>query len=155
MQTFDYIFTVPAPLAAVSAFHHDTSILKLLTPPPMFVQIHDFEPLAEGSVANFTIWAGPIPLRWQAVHSNISENGFTDTQNQGPLQFWQHTHRFRPLSPTLTEVHEHIEYAHHAGRRGLLTRLLFSRPGLYGLFTARKLLTRRHLARGQWADQVA
>ena len=31
--------------------------------------------------------------------------------------------------------------------RGLLTRLLFARPGLLYLFTARKLLTRRGVAR--------
>ncbi|MEZ4512040.1 MAG: hypothetical protein R3C62_09200 [Chloroflexota bacterium] len=146
MQTFDYRFTVAAPLTAVSAFHHDTRILKLLTPPPLFVQIHDFAPLGEGSVANFTIWAGPIPLRWQAIHSNVGQHGFTDTQTSGPMRFWQHTHRFRALSPNLTEVHEHIEYAHHAGLRGLLTRLLFNKPGLLALFTARKWITRRHVA---------
>lgn len=147
MQTFDYTFTVAAPLAAVSAFHHDTRILKLLTPPPMFVQLHAYEPLGEGSVATFTIWAGPIPLRWQAVHCNVGVNGFTDTQASGPLRFWRHTHRFTAVSPTLTQIHEHIEYAHHPGWRGLLTRLLFSQLGLQALFTARKWLTRRHVAR--------
>ena len=147
MPIFDYRFTVAAPQTTVSTFHHDTRILKLLTPPPMFVQIHSFEPLGEGSVANFTIWAGPIPLRWQAVHTQVSPNGFTDTQASGPMRFWQHTHRFRALAPNLTEVHEHIEYQHHAGLRGLFTRLLFNKPGLWALFTARKWITRQHVAR--------
>jgi ligand-binding SRPBCC domain-containing protein len=45
MSTFDYKFTVNAPVTAVSNFHHDTRILKKLSPPPIFVQIHRFEPL--------------------------------------------------------------------------------------------------------------
>lgn len=155
MHTFDYKFTVAAPLAAVSAFHHDTRILKILTPPPMFVQIHDYEPLAEGSVANFTIWAGPVALRWQAIHSDVGQNGFTDTQASGPMQHWRHTHRFTALTDGDTEVHEHIEYAHHSGVRGVMTRLLFNKLGLLALFTARKLITQRHVARLVAAGKAA
>ena len=147
MPTFDYKFTVNAPITAVSQFHQDTRILKKLSPPPIFVQIHRFEPLAEASEAEFTLWFGPLPLRWLAVHSNVSTNGFIDTQAKGPLKFWQHTHRFTAVSPQTTEVHEHIEYSHQASWRGLFTRLLFSKPGLYTLFTARKLLTRWHIRR--------
>ncbi len=147
MQTFDYSFTVNAPLSAVSAFHHDTRILKKLTPPPIFVQIHHFEPLGEGSKAEFTLWFGPIPVRWKAIHSQVSPTGFTDTQASGPLRHWAHTHRFTAVSPQRTQVHEHIEFEHDGGMRGLLSRLLFAKPGLFLLFTARKLLTRWHVYR--------
>lgn len=143
MATFDYTFTVDAPLMAVSAFHHDTRVLKKLTPPPMIIRVHKFEPLGEGSIGEFTLWLGPIPLHWRAVHSDVSENGFTDTQEKGPMKFWQHTHRFTAVSPTKTQVHEHIEYEYASGLQGLLTRLLFNKPGLLYLFTARKLITRR------------
>jgi ligand-binding SRPBCC domain-containing protein len=155
MPTFDYSFTVDAPLTAVSAFHHDTRVLKMLTPPPIFVQVHQFEPLGEGSRAEFTMWFGPFPVRWVAIHSDVSQNGFTDTQQRGPLKSWQHTHRFTAVAPTVTRVHEHIEYEHDRGLRGLVSRLLFAKPGLYFLFTARKLITRRRLRRqaaGQGAE---
>ena len=142
MPVFDYKFIVNAPVTAVSDFHHDTRILKKLSPPPIFVQIHRFEPMGEGSKAEFTLWFGPLPLRWLAVHSNVSASGFTDTQAKGPLAHWQHTHRFTAVSPHKTEVHEHIEYSHKPGFSGVFTRILFSKPGLFGLFTARKLLTR-------------
>jgi ligand-binding SRPBCC domain-containing protein len=145
MPTFDYTFTVNAPLTAVSEFHQDTRILKKLTPPPIFAQIHQFEPLGEGSVAEFTLWFGPLPLRWQAVHSDVGPHGFTDTQAQGPLRYWQHTHRFTAVSETHTQIHEQIEFGHSAGLWGIITRLLFNQPGLYALFTARKWLTRWHL----------
>lgn len=154
MKTFNYEFTVAAPLAAVSNFHHNTRVLKKLSPPPIFVQIHRFEPLAEGSEAEFTLWFGPLPLRWLAVHSNVSLNGFTDTQAKGPLKSWQHTHRFTAISPTQTQVQEHIEYSHHAGLKGLFTKILFNHVGLFFLFTARKLLTRWHIWRQGQATAV-
>ena len=145
MALFTFSFTVDAPLAAVSAFHHDTRALNKLTPPPVFVQIHELEPLAEGSRAEFTMWFGPVPIRWVAVHSQVSENGFTDTQQQGPLKFWRHRHQFTAVAPDQTHVQEQIEYCHHGGWRGLFSRLLFNKPGLYLLFSARKLITRWYI----------
>jgi ligand-binding SRPBCC domain-containing protein len=147
MPSFDYTFTVKAPLAAVSAFHRDTSVLKRLTPPPLFGQIHAFEPLAEGSLATFTIWFGPFPLRWTAVHREVSQNGFTDVQLRGPHRAYAHTHRFTALGDHLTQVHEHVVYEHHGFHRGLVTRLLFNRLALTALFTVRKWLTRYHVGR--------
>lgn len=146
MPTFDYKFTVAAPLTAVSQFHHDTSVLKTLTPPPIFAQIHHFDPLADGAKADFTLWFGPVPVRWQAVHTNVSERGFTDTQVSGPLKSWQHTHTFTPVAKNKTEIHEHIEYQYQDGWRGLVNRLFFGKLGLWGLFTARKFITRYHLS---------
>lgn len=146
MPTFDYTFEVAAPLEAVSRFHKDTSVLKKLTPPPLIVQIHNFEPMGEGSKADFTLWFGPLPLRWQAVHSDVGPQGFTDTQIKGPLKSWRHTHRFEPIGESRTLVREHIEYEHDSGLRGVRSRLLFSPLGLRLLFTARKLITRRSVA---------
>lgn len=151
MPTFDYRFTVDAPLAAVSAFHEDTRVLKKLTPFPIVAQVHSFEPLAEGSRADFTLWFGPLPVRWQAVHSDVSLNGFTDTQVSGPLKAWRHTHGFAALPDGRTEVREHIKYTHDGGGRGLRSRLLFAKPGLFLLFTARKFLTRHYIRQAQRA----
>jgi len=151
MPTFDFTFTVNAPLAAVSQFHHDTSALKRLTPPPTIVQLHDVEPLAEGSVSRFTLWIGPLPLRWTAVHKDVSEYGFTDIQSEGPAKTWEHTHTFTPVNDNATEIREHVEYDHKRGFWGVVTRVLFARPNLYLMFTYRKLMTRWHLRRGNRA----
>jgi len=155
MPKFKYTFTVEAPLEAVSSFHKDTKVLKKLTPPPIFAQIHDYEPLGEGSKADFTLWFGPVPIRWQAIHSDVSLNGFTDTQIRGPLKYWQHKHLFTTIEDGNTLVSEQIDYMHDTGLRGLISRLLFSRPGLVSLFTARKWITRRALAKSVHSDQVA
>lgn len=146
MSVFEYTFTVRAPLAAVAQFHRDTRALKRLSPPPLFVQLQRVEPLAEGSVAEFTLWFGPFPLRWQAVHSNVDAlHGFTDIQTRGPLQRWRHTHRFEALDEAATRVVEYIEYEHADGWLGALTRLLFSPLGLRFLFAYRSWVTRRSL----------
>ena len=147
MPVFDFRFTVDAPLAAVSAFHFEPGILKTLTPPLMIMQVHQFEPIAEGSIAEFTMWMGPVPVRWKARHSRVSETTFTDTQESGPMKSWVHTHTFRAVSEQQTEVHEHIEFEHFGGLRGLWSRLLFPKPALYALFTVRKMITRKHVAR--------
>jgi len=147
MKYFNYKFTVQAPLESVQSFHSDTSALKRLTPPPTIVQLHDLEPLGEGSVSQFTLWVGPIPLRWKAVHRDVSPSGFTDIQEEGPAASWSHTHRFTALSDKRTEIQEHIEFDHKSGLWGILTRFLFARPNLYLMFTYRKLVTRWFLER--------
>jgi ligand-binding SRPBCC domain-containing protein len=147
MPVFDYAFIVDAPLEAVRDFHRDTSALKILTPPPTIVRIHDVEPLAEGSVSRFTLWVGPLPLRWKAVHRGVTDRGFTDVQASGPAAKWEHTHSFVPLSDGRTEIREHIEYEHNRGPWGLVTRLLFSWPNLQMMFAYRAWITRRCLAR--------
>lgn len=142
MPVFDFRFTVNAPLAAVQKFHHDTSALKRLTPPPTIVQLRDIEPLAEGSTSRFTLWVGPLPLHWTAVHRNVGEHGFTDVQTEGPAKKWEHTHTFVPLSETTTEIREHIEFGHKPGFWGVVTRLLFAKVNLYFMFTYRMMSTR-------------
>lgn len=147
MNVFDYRFTVNAPLQAVSDFHFEPGILKTLTPPLMIMQVHRFDPLAEGSIGEFTMWMGPIPVRWKARHSAVSETSFTDTQISGPMKSWVHCHTFNAIDDQTTEVHEHITFEHFGGLRGLWSHLLFPRPALFVLFTIRKMITRRQVRR--------
>lgn len=146
---FNHRFTVDAPVEDVAAFHSDTAALRQLTPFPIIARIHEYEPLAEGSNARFTLWFGPLPIRWHAVHSNVSDVGFTDTQVNGPLKSWQHTHRFIPAGSGKTVVEDTIRYEHDEGPRGILSRLLFNKAGLLYLFSARMVLTRRGVCRLQ------
>lgn len=153
MAIFQYRFLVHAPVRLVSAFHFQPGILKQLTPPLMIMRVHKFEPLAEGSVAEFTMWMGPVPVRWKAVHSDVTPNGFTDTQVAGPMKSWRHTHSFHERGDAVTEVHEHIEYEHFGGLRGIWSRLLFPKIGLRMLFGMRRTITRRAVARLMLAEQ--
>jgi ligand-binding SRPBCC domain-containing protein len=145
MPVFNYTFIVNAPLTAVLDFHHDTRVLQRLSPPPMLVQWHRVDPLANGSLSEFTLWLGPLPMRWTALHSDVGPHGFTDTQTRGPFKVWRHTHRFEAVNAQTTRVAEHIEYEHDVGLRGLFSRLLFAPPALRLLFWYRSVVTRRAL----------
>lgn len=151
MPTFEHAFVVDASPEAVRAFHGDTGALRVLSPPGTFVRLHAIEPLAEGSVSRFTLWLGPLPVPWTAVHRDVSERGFTDVQAAGPAASWAHTHRFVPLADGRTRVDDSIVFAHKPGLAGLLTRALFSRPNLWFLFAWRAFATRRVLRRAKSA----
>lgn len=145
MPTFDYAFTVNASLDEVAAFHSDTNALKTLNPPLVFVQLHRVDLMAEGSISEFTLWMGPFPIRWRAIHSGVGPNGFTDTLEDGIMESWQHTHRFETIDENKTRIHEHIEYEYRPGWFGLASRILFGKLGLIALFNYRKWATRRAL----------
>lgn len=144
MPVFADRFQVKASPEAVSFFHKDTYVLKRLTPPPVLVQIHRVEPLAEGSQSEFTLWFGPLPIRWLAVHSDVDpHSGFTDTQARGPMQRWQHHHHWQAGGDNTTWMEERVEYEHFPGLRGILTRLLFAYPMLKMMFRYRRWAIRR------------
>ncbi len=146
MPTFDYSFIVNAPLDAVAAFHADTKVIKKLNPPFIIVQFHRIDPMAEGSISEFTLWMGPLPIHWRAVHSDVGPHGFVDTQESGPLATWRHSHRFESVDKDSTQINEHIEYQYFSGWRGLVSRILFGRLGLTALFTYRKWATRQAIS---------
>jgi ligand-binding SRPBCC domain-containing protein len=146
MPVFTDRFQVQAELEAVALFHKDTRVLKRLTPPPVYVQIHRVQALAEGSESAFTLWFGPLPVRWLAVHSNVDpRSGFTDTQARGPLLRWQHRHHWQAAGPGCTQMEERVEYEHYPGLSGLLSRILFARPMLRVMFLYRRFAMRRAL----------
>ena len=108
--------------------------------------MHRVEPLIEGSVADFTLWFGLLPIRWVARHSNVdAERGFTDTQVRGPMKHWVHNHAFSEEDGGLSRITEHIEYDHFSGVQGLLSRMLFTPIGLRLTFCHRRFATRRLL----------
>jgi ligand-binding SRPBCC domain-containing protein len=110
MQNYFHRTQVRAPLEKVAAFHNDTLALKTLTPPGIFVQFVHVEPLQENSKAEFIMWLGPLPVHWMAIHSDVSPNGFTDTQANGPYKYWRHRHSFLVIDQAHTEIVDEVEY---------------------------------------------
>jgi ligand-binding SRPBCC domain-containing protein len=104
------------------------------------------DPLAEGSISEFTLWFGPIPVRWTALHLEVDrQSGFTDVQTAGPFRSWRHSHRFVSSPEGGARIVEHVEYQHDTGWAGLLTRVFFSRPMLFLLFNYRSAVMRLFL----------
>lgn len=149
MPIYTYRFQVNAPLEKVAEFHQDTRALKLLTPPPVYMQLHSTEPLGENSKADFTLWLGPVPVHWLAVHSQVDPlRGFTDTQARGPFEHWVHRHSFAPVDAATTEITDIIdaEPGNHPFW-GPVSRFMWS--NLPMLFTHRERVTRRVLEKSK------
>ena len=110
MRHYSHRFKVLAPLESVAEFHRDSRALKQLTPPPLFVSFNTVEPLAEGSVVDFTMWLGPLPIHWVATHSEVDPiQGFTDSQTTGPYEVWIHCHSFESVDENATNVIDQVQ----------------------------------------------
>jgi ligand-binding SRPBCC domain-containing protein len=101
-------FRVRAPVERVLAFHEDTAGLRALTPMPMTLHSAPGR-LEAGEEVTFTVWAGPVPLRWEGRVENFSEDGFDDILLSGPFASWRHHHRFHRIRDNLTEVHDLVQ----------------------------------------------
>lgn len=107
---FTHTFRVNAPQSAVADFHSRSASMPAITPPPMIVRVHAAPPrLTTGDVMDFTLWAGPIPVRWVARIEDASVEGFTDRQVAGPFAAWAHRHRFVRVDDRTTDVVDEVE----------------------------------------------
>ncbi|MGF1511504.1 MAG: cyclase [Myxococcota bacterium] len=145
MPSFDRSFEVAASLEAVRGFHGSPEALRTLTPPPVIVRLESFGPMEEGMEAVFTLFVGPLPIRWRARHENVGSDGFDDVQVEGPMKAWRHRHRFHAQGPERTLIMDHIEYQHRSGFLGVWTRCMFGRPALATTFRYRAWATRKAL----------
>ena len=142
---FKHTFRVKASLADVAEFHSRAASMPAITPPPMIVQVHRAPArLGSGDEMDFTLWAGPIPLRWVARIDDASQAGFTDRQLRGPFANWVHRHGFVRVSDAETDVVDdvEVELSPKALRRALGAAMWI---GLPLLFAYRGWRTRRLL----------
>jgi ligand-binding SRPBCC domain-containing protein len=142
-MVYKHRFEVNAPLAAVAEFHAQSASMGAITPPPVVVRIHRAPArLDDGDEMEFTMWLGPLPVRWLARIEDVSPTGFSDRQLSGPFGHWLHRHTFVPIDETTTAVVDEINLKL---RPHLLWGLvgLGMRLGLPLLFAYRGWKTRR------------
>lgn len=135
-----------ASLDDLLRFHQDPQALAKLTPPPIFAQLlrDERQSITEGEV-EFTLWFGPLPLRWTARHEpGPTPESFADVQLRGPMAYWRHEHIFREV-PGGVELTDRVTLAHKPGIWGIFTRLAFDGLPLRILFAFRHWRTRRAL----------
>jgi ligand-binding SRPBCC domain-containing protein len=102
-------FLVRAPLARVSEFHSQSASMAAITPPPILVRIQRAPArLVEGDEMAFTMWLGPLPIRWLARIEDVSSSGFSDRQLQGPFTEWVHRHTFTAIDEHTTAVSDEV-----------------------------------------------
>ena len=107
---FQRSFEVAASLDIVSDFHHHAEGLEAITPPFVPMKMDEVPPvLKDGSEMRFTLWFGPLPVRWHARLEDVRKEGFVDLQVSGPFRSWRHEHRFETIDATHTRVVDTIE----------------------------------------------
>lgn len=106
---FHRSFEVAASLDAVSDFHRYAESLEAITPPFVPMKVDEVpDVLQEGSEMHFTLWLGPLPVRWHARLEQVRKEGFVDVQVSGPFREWRHEHRFERLDDGRTRVVDDI-----------------------------------------------
>ena len=106
---YTHRFRVGAPIEAVADFHRSAASLKAITPPPLVMRLHAAPPqVGEGDETDFTLWMGPLPVRWIARIEDVGPDGFVDRQVRGPFGAWTHRHTFSAVDAATTEVHDEV-----------------------------------------------
>ena len=139
---FEHRFRVRAPVEKVAEFHSSSASMAAITPPPMIVVVHSApRTLNNGDRMEFTLWAGPVPIRWIASIEDASPSGFTDRQVRGPFAAWTHRHSFERVDDRTTDVVDRVEAtAQKHPMWGLIGRLMWA--GMPILFAFRGRRTR-------------
>ena len=106
---YQHRFRVRAPLEAVAGFHSRSASMAAITPPPIVVRVHHAPEIQrDGDTMDFTMWMGPLPVRWLAHIENVSITGFTDRQMHGPFGQWVHCHSFVQVDERTTDVLDEV-----------------------------------------------
>ncbi len=111
---------IEASAADAFAWHARPGALERLTPPWDRVVVEERSGgIEDGARVALRVRAGPIPVRWVAVHeATVPGREFSDRQVEGPFRSWCHRHRFEPLGPSSCQLEDDIEYALPLGRLG-------------------------------------
>lgn len=142
-QVFTKSSIMKTSMDKMIAFHADPKALSNLTPPPIFMQLHEDNRTSntEGDL-KFTLWFIIIPIKWHAQHqAGPTETSFADIQISGPMAYWRHEHIFEKVEGGI-KLTDSVTIAHESGFKGLLTRLVFDGLPLQMLFFYRHLRTR-------------
>jgi ligand-binding SRPBCC domain-containing protein len=108
---YKHRFRVKAPLADVAEFHSQSASMADIAPPPVVVKIQEAPTrLDEGDQMDFTVWLGPLPIRWHTRIEEVTSTGFVDRQLRGPFRCWSHRHSYEPVDEQTTEVVDEIEF---------------------------------------------
>jgi len=121
MPVFASSQQVRRPIAAVFEFFRDPTNLVKLSPPELHMELVKAPALIElGSRIELKGRRWGIPQRMVSEITAFEEPIlFTDTQREGPLRKWIHTHRFESVAGGTT-ISDRIEYEPPGGMLGLL-----------------------------------
>ena len=135
---------IEAPAEGVYAWHARPGALERLAPPWEQVVVEERTGgIEEGARVVLRVAAGPVRLRWVAVHDEvIPGRQFCDWQEHGPFRHWRHRHRFEPDGSSVCLLEDDVEYALPLGRLGSIVAGGRVRRKLERMFAYRHAVTK-------------
>jgi uncharacterized protein (TIGR01777 family) len=138
---------MPQTAGEVYAWHARPGAFERLTPPWERVELVERSGGAEdGARTVVRIHAGPMALRWLAVHrDHVPGRRFVDEQVEGPFSHWVHTHEFVPERDGCRVI-DRIEYSPPYGLAGAAADPWLIRPRIDRLLAYRHAVLQGDLA---------
>jgi ligand-binding SRPBCC domain-containing protein len=142
---FQKSLRISAPVEELRALHHSAAAIPQLTPPFVQIRVEGDPAIRDGNLQTIKSRVWPMPWQnWKARISDVGPDGFTDTAELSPFQFFRHRHSFLADGDGCRLV-DAIEYRAAGGWIGnQIARLV-----LTGLFAYRHIVTKRLLTRAR------
>lgn len=139
---------LPASAEEAFAWHERPGAFERLSPPWERVQVIERTGgIREGARTTVQVRAGPVPVRWVAVHRDyVQGRRFVDEQIEGPFSRWTHQHLFEPVGPSASRYTDRIEFAPPFGTLGAAGGMWLARPRAERMLAYRHATLREDLA---------
>jgi uncharacterized protein (TIGR01777 family) len=150
MSSSKFVARSPMPVSAaeLARWHLREGAFERLCPPWERIEAPgDRGPIHEGQRVELRLRAGPLRIRWTALHRDLGPDGFRDVQVEGPFARWEHRHRFEALGEEASRLADEIEYRLPGGFLGRVLAGGALRRRLRRTFTYRHALLAGDLAR--------
>lgn len=125
LERFEVAETVPLPVELVWKAHEDVQLLERIAPPFPVVRLKESN-IVCGLDTHFTVRVEVLGLgvdcqvkitRWDPPVC------FIDEQVSGPFKFWEHTHKFMPITSESTRIVDSVKFELNPLLDGTLIRL--------------------------------
>ena len=137
---------VPIPIAEAFEFFANPRNLERLTPDLVHFQFLKAPPekVSAGTILEYRLRIYGVPVKWRTrIESVEPPNRFVDVQDKGPYAMWRHTHSFRKVDASHTEIRDHVEFAMPLGPLGEIAYRLLVAGSLREIFDYREVALRR------------
>ncbi len=136
---------VPISIGEVFEFFSNPRNLERLTPDIVHFQFLKPPPdeVSPGTILEYRLRLYGWPVKWRTRIETVEPPiRFIDVQDKGPYARWRHTHSFREVDATHTEIRDQVEFAMPLGPLGEIAYRLLVARSLRQIFNYREAALR-------------
>lgn len=137
---------VPISIGEAFEFFSNPRNLERLTPDLVHFQFLKAPPekVSTGTILEYRLRIYGAPVKWRTRIETVDPpTRFVDVQDKGPYAMWRHTHTFREVDATHTEIRDQVEFAMPLGPLGDIAYRLLVARSLAEIFDFRAAALRR------------